>query len=71
MSGGSLISCPFHTHSHNVPLSDIKKAYAVDRIKDLKPVCPKCHAMFHNRKHPYSLPELQGSMKSSQKNQNP
>ena len=39
-----------HVH-HIVPLSEIKKEYEVDPIKDLIPVCPNCHAMLHRKGH--------------------
>lgn len=35
-----------HVH-HLKPLSEIKKAYLVDPIRDLRPVCPNCHAVVH------------------------
>ena len=35
-----------HVH-HLKPLSEIKKAFIVDPIKDLRPVCPNCHAVVH------------------------
>lgn len=35
-----------HVH-HLVPLHTIEEAYQVDPIKDLRPVCPNCHAMIH------------------------
>ena len=35
-----------HVH-HVIPISNIKKDYAVNPIKDLIPVCPNCHAMLH------------------------
>jgi hypothetical protein len=35
-------------HVHHVrPLSEIKADYVVDPIKDLRPVCPNCHAVLH------------------------
>lgn len=46
-----------HVH-HLVQISDIKEEYIVDPIKDLRPVCPNCHAMLHKRKKPYSIDEL-------------
>ena len=46
-----------HVH-HTVPLSQIRKAYTVDPINDLKPVCPNCHAMLHKRVPPYTIDEL-------------
>jgi len=38
-----------HVH-HVVPLHQIGKSYALDPIKDLRPVCPNCHAMLHRGK---------------------
>lgn len=46
-----------HVH-HTVPLSQVGKSYVVDPIKDLRPVCPNCHAMLHKRVPPYTIDEL-------------
>jgi len=46
-----------HVH-YLVPLSEIREKYSVDPIKDLRPVCPNCHAMLHKRFPPYSIEEL-------------
>ena len=46
-----------HVH-HLKQISDIKKEYEVNPIKDLIPVCPNCHAMLHKRNPPYSVDEL-------------
>jgi predicted HNH restriction endonuclease len=35
-----------HVH-HLKPLSEIRKGYEVDPVKDLRPVCPNCHAVIH------------------------
>ena len=35
-----------HVH-HLMPLSEIKGVHKVDPIKDLRPVCPNCHAVIH------------------------
>ncbi len=37
-----------HVH-HIVPLHQIGESYVVDPIKDLRPVCPNCHAMLHRK----------------------
>ena len=47
-----------HVH-HLVPLSDCGEGYKVDPVKDLRPICPNCHAMAHRRNPPYSVEELQ------------
>ncbi|WP_426080830.1 DUF3427 domain-containing protein [Enterococcus sp. LJL51] len=46
-----------HVH-HEIELSSIGREYKIDPIKDLKPVCPNCHAMLHKRKPAYTLKEL-------------
>lgn len=35
-----------HVH-HLTPLSEIAEEYELDPIRDLRPVCPNCHAMLH------------------------
>jgi len=52
-----------HVH-HTVPLCLIGRAYIVDPIKDLKPVCANCHAMLHKRAPPYTIDELREIMKA-------
>jgi len=47
-----------HVH-HLVPLSQIRWEYSVDPIRDLRPVCPNCHAMIHLRGKPFTLDEVQ------------
>ena len=38
-------------HVHHVKLlSEIRMKYTVDPVKDLRPVCPNCHAVIHIRK---------------------
>ena len=32
--------------------------YEVDPVRDLRPVCPNCHAVLHRREPPYSLDEV-------------
>jgi len=46
-----------HVH-HLKPLSTMKKRYRVDPIKDLRPVCPNCHAMLHKKTPPFSIDDL-------------
>lgn len=52
-----------HVH-HLKPISEIKKGYELNPIKDLRPVCPNCHAMLHRRKPAYCIEELKAIIKS-------
>lgn len=48
-----------YIHVHHVkPLSQIRKEYEIDPIRDLIPVCPNCHAMIHKTKPALSVKEL-------------
>ncbi len=47
-----------HVH-HLRQLSTIRKEYVVNPIKDLRPVCPNCHAVLHRRNPAYSVEEVQ------------
>lgn len=51
-----------HVH-HLKRISEIRKKYVVDPIKDLRPVCPNCHAMIHAKKLPYSIDELKTKLR--------
>lgn len=53
-----------HVH-HLRPLSEIAEEYEIDPIKDLRPVCPNCHAMIHRRSPPFSLEEIKMFLKSA------
>lgn len=46
-----------HVH-HLTPVSQIGKAYQVNPINDLIPVCPNCHSMLHRQEPPLTINEL-------------
>lgn len=46
-----------HVH-HLIQVAKIGKKHTVNPIKDLRPVCPNCHAMLHKRKEGISIEEL-------------
>ena len=46
-----------HVH-HTKQLSNLGPNYKVDPTKDLRPLCPNCHAVVHRRRNPYSLDEV-------------
>jgi len=46
-----------HVH-HIVPLAELDAEYEVDPIRDLRPVCPNCHAMLHRKSPALSIDDL-------------
>lgn len=46
-----------HVH-HLTQVAKVGKTYSIDPIKDLRPVCPNCHAMIHKRKEAISIEKL-------------
>jgi len=52
-----------HVHHLN-PLSLTKAECELDPVKDLRPVCPNCHAMLHRKETVLSIEELQQMMAS-------
>lgn len=55
-----------HVH-HITPLSEIGERYKLDPVKDLRPVCPNCHAMIHRQKPSLTIEELKALMTKAQK----
>lgn len=54
-----------HVH-HLKPLSEIHEGYELNPINDLRPVCPNCHAMLHQKKpEPYTIEQLQSIIKQT------
>jgi hypothetical protein len=48
-----------YIHVHHIrPLSEVGGEYVVDPVKDLRPVCPNCHAVLHLDGRCRSLEEL-------------
>ena len=46
-----------HVH-HLIQVATVGETYQVDPIKDLRPVCPNCHAMLHRQNPPLTIEEL-------------
>ncbi len=53
-----------HVH-HLTQISNIRESYLVDPVKDLRPVCPNCHAMLHKQNPPLTIDELKKRLVSS------
>jgi hypothetical protein len=54
---GELMAGFIHVH-HLASLATVGDDYQVDPIRDLRPVCPNCHAVLHRREPPYSLEDI-------------
>ena len=51
-------------HVHHIQLlSEAGSDYQVDPINDLRPVCPNCHAITHQRNPPYTIAEVRAMLK--------
>lgn len=54
---GDIAKDYIHVH-HLRPLSEVGEAHEVDPVRDLRPVCPNCHAVLHRRVPAYGIEEL-------------
>ena len=52
-----------HVH-HLRPVSQLGAAGTIDPIRDLRPVCPNCHAMLHQDDPPLSIEWLRGRLRA-------
>jgi hypothetical protein len=62
---GELMEGFIHVH-HIKQLARLGANYRVDPIRDLRPVCPNCHAVLHSREPCYSLDQVFGFLRSQQ-----
>jgi hypothetical protein len=46
---GSEVNGLIHVH-HLTPIASVRKKFSIDPIRDLRPVCPNCHAVIHTTK---------------------
>jgi hypothetical protein len=55
---GQLAKGFIHVH-HLKPLAKIGAEYTVDPVRDLRPVCPNCHAVLHMKTPPIDIDQVQ------------
>ena len=53
-----------HVH-HVVPLCTVGRGYKVNPVKDLRPVCPNCHAVLHMQDPPMETGELRRRLRGA------
>ena len=53
-----------HVH-HLKQVASIKKEYEINPKKDLRPLCPNCHAMIHRKKIPLTIEELKKNIENT------
>ncbi len=63
---GQLGAGYIHVH-HLAPLADIGRQYEVDPVKDLRPVCPNCHAMLHRQETALTIDKLRSVLEEKAK----
>lgn len=55
-------------HVHHVrPLAEVSGRYEVDPIRDLRPVCPTCHAVIHARQPAFTIQEVRKMLAATRK----
>jgi 5-methylcytosine-specific restriction enzyme A len=59
---GPMAAGYIHVH-HLQPLGDDGTFHEVDPIRDLRPICPNCHAVLHLRNPPYSIDEVKAMLR--------
>ncbi len=62
---GAVAEGYIHVH-HLVQLSDIGEEYEVDPVKDLRPVCPNCHAVIHMSNPPKTIEQAKSLIENNQ-----
>jgi 5-methylcytosine-specific restriction protein A len=53
-----------HVH-HLTEISTVGSGYEVDPVKDLRPICPNCHAMVHREVPALSIARLRSRLRSA------
>ncbi len=67
---GASLADFIHVH-HLTPLSSLGRRYRVNPVRDLRPVCPNCHAVIHSRNPPLMVSEVKVKITSQRKKSAP
>lgn len=55
-----------HVH-HLTPLASVGKRAAMDPVRDLRPVCPSCHAVVHSTRPPRTIEQVKKMLRGQKK----
>ncbi|MCK1580665.1 HNH endonuclease [Bradyrhizobium sp. 168] len=55
-----------HVH-HLTPLASVGKRAAMDPVRDLRPVCPNCHAVIHSTRPPRTIDQVKKMLRGRKK----
>ena len=50
---------------HVIPIAQVGTEYQLNPIRDLRPVCPNCHAVIHRREPPFSVEEIKAMLRNN------
>ena len=50
---------------HITPIAQEGTEYRLNPIRDLRPVCPNCHAVIHRREPPFSIEEVKQMLRNN------
>ena len=54
---GEIARGMIHVH-HLIPIATPGESHLIDPVRDLRPICPNCHAVIHKRQPPFSIDEV-------------
>jgi Predicted restriction endonuclease len=66
---GEIAQGMIHVH-HVTQLSEVGVEYQVDPIRDLRPVCPTCHAVIHAKSPPLTVDQVKAMIEHQKKSEN-
>jgi len=66
---GADVAGLIHVH-HLTPISSARRPAEVDPVRDLRPVCPNCHAVIHSAKRPRTIEQVQEMVRKARGAQN-
>lgn len=60
-----------YIHVHHInQISEIRKEYNINPIKDLIPVCPNCHVMIHSKRPAFTIEEIKAIIATNNTDKN-